>query len=128
MVTERISQCVERTLMYIKCYGVPWDFQSSEIQEVISPDPLMQLYTTEQASLLRIANNQEKTAKLWQWCLEYPRSKLHDKRQFISKIEESIGESTTLKLIVNNNAFVTTIVSSGEWTEDIFCIVTILLS
>ena len=59
MVTERISQCIERTLMYIKCYGVPWDFQSTEIQEVISPDPLMQLYTAEQASLLRIANNQE---------------------------------------------------------------------
>src|SRR5690606_18255240 len=46
-VQVRASQCVERTLQYLRTFSSPWDYQSMEFRNPIIPNPFSQVYETE---------------------------------------------------------------------------------
>ena len=73
---ERQSQCVERTLQYIKIFSTPWNFNSPELRNVIEPNPFSQVFANQFSKSSTFAENKDEVNRGLGWLKEFPMQKL----------------------------------------------------
>jgi len=83
----RASQCVERTLQYLRTFSTPWDYQSLEFRNPIVPNPFAHLYGPDRVATSVIANNQEEIKKITLWLKEFHSLRLPEKLSMIQTLE-----------------------------------------
>ena len=127
-VQLRASQCVMRTLQYLKTFTEPWDYQSMEFRNPIEPNPFAQMYGTDSVLESTLSENLEQIKKISMWLREFHSLKLPEKISMIKTLEPMQGRHGVLRLIINQKALITISVSSGSWTEDSVCLINLLLS
>ena len=124
----RASQCVERTLQYLRTFSTPWDYQSLELIYPISPNPFAQIYGPERIYESVLADNTEEVKKVSLWLKEFSNLKLPEKLSMIRKLEVLQGKHKVIKLLINKKALITISVMVGDWSDDVICLTILLLS
>ena len=127
-VQLRASQCVLKTLQYLRTFADPWDYHSMEFRLPIEPNPFAQLYGIDSMQESTLVNNPEQIKKVSKWLQEFHSLKLPEKISLLKTLERMQGRWGMLRLIINQKSLITISISSGNWTEDSVCLVNLLLS
>lgn len=122
------SQCVERTLQYIKIFSMPWDFNSLEIRNAIEPNLFSHVFANQFSEGSAFSENKDEVNRVFGWLKEFPMQKLAEKIHNIKKLIELQGKHHVLKFSVNQKALIIVGVSSRNWTVDTICLISLLLS
>lgn len=127
-IQVRASQCVMRTLQYLRTFTEPWDYQSMEFRKPIDPNPFAQMYGKDSILQSTLANNPDQIKKISRWLQDFHSLKLPEKISLIQTLEPMQGRRGVIRLVINQKALITISVSSRNWIEDSVCLINLLLS
>ena len=89
--TTRISQCIQRTLQYLKTFSSPWDCHSLRLRESITPNPFAQVFSHQQIRKIKTSNNEEMIKQHAGWFNEFGNLRLTEKIQILQKMDDLQG-------------------------------------
>ena len=70
----------------------------------------------------------EEVKKISSWLKEFNQLKLQEKLSLIKALEHFQHNIKAIKLIINQRALITINVKHGNWTSDVVCLISLLLS
>lgn len=103
----RVSQCIQRSVQYLKTCAYPWDFHSLRIGDNIEPNPFSQVFSHERIGNFETDNNQEVIKQHAEWFHEFGNLRLVEKIQILNKMNDLQGHPKALKFAINQNALIT---------------------
>ena len=126
--STRISQCIQRTVQYLKTFSYPWDFHSLRIRDNIEPNPFNQIFSYEKIGNFETGNNQELIKQHAEWFHEFGNLRLTEKVQILKKLDELQGQPKALKFIINQKALITISVSHPNWNNNVIHLISLMIS
>lgn len=126
--TIRTSQCVQRTLQYLRTFSSPWDCYSIRLREILLPNPFAQVFCHENMEITNVADKIELVKQITLWFKEFGKLKLIEKTQILLKNDEKQGEPKVLKFVINQKAFIMISIVSGNWNNNVVHIISMMLS
>ena len=126
--TTRISQCIQRTMQYLRALSSPWDYHSLRLRESINPNPFAQVISHERIREIETSNNQEMIKQHARWFNEFGNLKLSEKLQVLKKMDDLQGEPKALRFMINKKYLVTISVISPNWNNNVIHIISLMIS
>nr|AXB54821.1 polyprotein [Pinus nigra virus 1] len=124
----RVSQCIQRTVQYLKTYAYAWDFHSLRMRDNIEPNPFSQVFSHEKIGTIETDNNQEVIKQHAEWFHEFGNLRLVEKIQILRKMDDLQGHPKALKFAINQKALITISVLNSNWNNNVIHIISLMIS
>ena len=75
-----------------------------------------------------LADNTEEVKKITLWLKEFNNIKFPENLSMIRTLEELQGKHKVIKFLINQKSFITINFMVGDWSDDVICLMSLLLS